>query len=277
MSLDSDLSSRSWWLQPHWTLPAFLPFLMMPPSSESLDAGFQLTSSIPRCPSGRMRLRFKAGGGVGGGMGTPRGPGIKCFLSWEEGKSFVSAGGLPVTPPPPPQAPEADYLEACVVSVLQIHVTQPPGDILVFLTGQVCDVGEGLAVCTHRETRLAGRPPVTLGPLVFPTPNPGGDRGCLRDAPGSLPPPGLQNPGAPGAAHLCQPAFRHAGSDLPAHAPRGPKGQLEKAVFFTPLPHATSSGKGSRCLPCARRVLGSAAAARPGGRQSSAAGAGGGL
>ncbi|NXS75784.1 DHX16 helicase, partial [Pandion haliaetus] len=34
-------------------------------------------------------------------------------------------------------APEADYLEACVVSVLQIHVTQPPGDILVFLTGQV--------------------------------------------------------------------------------------------------------------------------------------------
>nr|DBA20571.1 TPA: hypothetical protein GDO54_017333 [Pyxicephalus adspersus] len=34
------------------------------------------------------------------------------------------------------KAPEADYLEACVVSVLQIHVTQPLGDILVFLTGQ---------------------------------------------------------------------------------------------------------------------------------------------
>jgi len=27
-------------------------------------------------------------------------------------------------------------LEAAVVTVLQIHVTQPPGDILVFLTGQ---------------------------------------------------------------------------------------------------------------------------------------------
>uniref|UniRef100_A0A8D2PRI1 RNA helicase n=1 Tax=Zosterops lateralis melanops TaxID=1220523 RepID=A0A8D2PRI1_ZOSLA len=37
------------------------------------------------------------------------------------------------------KAPEADYLEACVVSVLQIHVTQPPGDILVFLTGQVSE------------------------------------------------------------------------------------------------------------------------------------------
>lgn len=34
------------------------------------------------------------------------------------------------------QAPEADYLEAVVVTVLQIHVTQPMGDILVFLTGQ---------------------------------------------------------------------------------------------------------------------------------------------
>ena len=34
------------------------------------------------------------------------------------------------------QAPEADYIDAVVVSVLQIHCTQPKGDILVFLTGQ---------------------------------------------------------------------------------------------------------------------------------------------
>jgi len=34
------------------------------------------------------------------------------------------------------KAPEADYLDAAVVSVLQIHLTQPKGDILVFLTGQ---------------------------------------------------------------------------------------------------------------------------------------------
>lgn len=32
------------------------------------------------------------------------------------------------------KAPEADYLDAAVVSVLQIHLTQPKGDILVFLT-----------------------------------------------------------------------------------------------------------------------------------------------
>jgi pre-mRNA-splicing factor ATP-dependent RNA helicase DHX16 len=35
------------------------------------------------------------------------------------------------------KAPESDYLDAVVVTVLQIHVTQPlDGDILVFLTGQ---------------------------------------------------------------------------------------------------------------------------------------------
>jgi pre-mRNA-splicing factor ATP-dependent RNA helicase DHX16 len=35
------------------------------------------------------------------------------------------------------KAPEADYLDACVVTTLQVHITQKvPGDILIFLTGQ---------------------------------------------------------------------------------------------------------------------------------------------
>lgn len=34
------------------------------------------------------------------------------------------------------KAPEADYLHAAVVTTLQIHVTQPAGDVLIFLTGQ---------------------------------------------------------------------------------------------------------------------------------------------
>lgn len=34
------------------------------------------------------------------------------------------------------KAPESDYLNAAVVTTLQIHVTQPPGDVLIFLTGQ---------------------------------------------------------------------------------------------------------------------------------------------
>ena len=35
------------------------------------------------------------------------------------------------------KAPEADYVDAAIVTVLQIHISQPVnGDILVFLTGQ---------------------------------------------------------------------------------------------------------------------------------------------
>lgn len=32
--------------------------------------------------------------------------------------------------------PETDYLEGGINTVLQIHLTEPPGDVLVFLTGQ---------------------------------------------------------------------------------------------------------------------------------------------
>lgn len=33
-------------------------------------------------------------------------------------------------------SPEADFLKAAITTVFQIHISQPPGDILVFLTGQ---------------------------------------------------------------------------------------------------------------------------------------------
>lgn len=32
--------------------------------------------------------------------------------------------------------PEPDYLEASLITILQIHLMEPPGDILLFLTGQ---------------------------------------------------------------------------------------------------------------------------------------------
>uniref|UniRef100_A0A673WYF3 ATP-dependent RNA helicase DHX8 n=1 Tax=Salmo trutta TaxID=8032 RepID=A0A673WYF3_SALTR len=32
--------------------------------------------------------------------------------------------------------PETDYLDASLITVMQIHLTEPPGDVLVFLTGQ---------------------------------------------------------------------------------------------------------------------------------------------
>jgi len=36
----------------------------------------------------------------------------------------------------PHASPQADYLHAAVVTTLQIHVTQPAGDVLIFMTGQ---------------------------------------------------------------------------------------------------------------------------------------------
>ena len=32
--------------------------------------------------------------------------------------------------------PETDYLDASLITVMQIHLTEPPGDVLVFLTGK---------------------------------------------------------------------------------------------------------------------------------------------
>ncbi len=33
--------------------------------------------------------------------------------------------------------PESDYVDAALITVMQIHLREPAGDILVFLTGQV--------------------------------------------------------------------------------------------------------------------------------------------
>ena len=38
-------------------------------------------------------------------------------------------------------APESDYMDAALITVMQIHLTEPEGDILLFLTGQVGHAG----------------------------------------------------------------------------------------------------------------------------------------
>lgn len=52
------------------------------------------------------------------------------------------------------KAPETNYVEASIVTVLQTHLTQGPGDILVFLTGQ--DEVETAADELQRRTRALG-------------------------------------------------------------------------------------------------------------------------
>ncbi|KAK9669170.1 hypothetical protein RND81_13G113200 [Saponaria officinalis] len=51
------------------------------------------------------------------------------------------------------KAPEADYLDAAIVTTLQIHVTQPPGDILIFLTGQE-EIETAEEILKHRTRGL---------------------------------------------------------------------------------------------------------------------------
>ncbi|GLT72453.1 hypothetical protein SLA2020_443870 [Shorea laevis] len=51
------------------------------------------------------------------------------------------------------KAPEADYLDAAIVTVLQIHVTQSAGDILVFFTGQE-EIETAEEILKHRTRGL---------------------------------------------------------------------------------------------------------------------------
>lgn len=51
------------------------------------------------------------------------------------------------------KAPEADYLDAAIVTALQIHVTQPPGDVLIFLTGQE-EIEAAEEIMKHRTRGL---------------------------------------------------------------------------------------------------------------------------
>ncbi|KAG0587933.1 hypothetical protein M758_2G172300 [Ceratodon purpureus] len=54
------------------------------------------------------------------------------------------------------KAPEADYLEAAIVTVLQIHVTQPSGDVLVFFTGQE-EIETAEEILKHRTRGLGSK------------------------------------------------------------------------------------------------------------------------
>ncbi|KAK2636542.1 hypothetical protein Ddye_031334 [Dipteronia dyeriana] len=52
--------------------------------------------------------------------------------------------------------PESEYIDAAIVTVLQIHVTQAPGDILVFLTGQE-EIETTKEILNHRIRGLGGK------------------------------------------------------------------------------------------------------------------------
>lgn len=62
--------------------------------------------------------------------------------------------------------PERDYLEAAVRTVLQIHLCEPPGDILLFLTGE-----EEIEETCKRLTRVRRRLTCQLIEIAGSQPN----------------------------------------------------------------------------------------------------------
>ena len=62
------------------------------------------------------------------------------------------------------QQPETDYLDAALVTVLQIHLSEGPGDILVFLTGQE----EIDTACEILHERIKALGPAVPPLLVLP-------------------------------------------------------------------------------------------------------------
>jgi ATP-dependent RNA helicase DHX8/PRP22 len=51
------------------------------------------------------------------------------------------------------KAPESDYLDAALITVMQIHLTEPEGDILLFLTGQE-EIDTGCGILFERVKAL---------------------------------------------------------------------------------------------------------------------------
>ena len=54
--------------------------------------------------------------------------------------------------------PETDYLEAALLAVMQIHLEEPAGDILLFLTGQE-EIDTACQILHERMKKLGGDAP----------------------------------------------------------------------------------------------------------------------
>jgi ATP-dependent RNA helicase DHX8/PRP22 len=66
---------------------------------------------------------------------------------------------------------EADYLDAALITIMQIHLTEPPGDILVFLTGQ--EEIDTACQILHERMKALGEdvPPLIILPVYSALPS----------------------------------------------------------------------------------------------------------
>lgn len=69
------------------------------------------------------------------------------------------------------KAPEPDYLDAALITVMQIHLAEPPGDILVFLTGKE-EIDTSCEILYDRMKQLGkGAPPLLVLPVYSALPS----------------------------------------------------------------------------------------------------------
>mmetsp|Transcript_15866 Transcript_15866/g.35547 ORF Transcript_15866/g.35547 Transcript_15866/m.35547 type:complete len:1098 (-) Transcript_15866:65-3358(-) len=68
--------------------------------------------------------------------------------------------------------PEQDYVESSLMTVLQIHLTEPSGDVLVFLTGQE-EIDTACQILHERMQKLEGQgpPPLIILPVYSALPS----------------------------------------------------------------------------------------------------------
>ena len=73
------------------------------------------------------------------------------------------------------KAPESDYMDAALITVMQIHLTEPEGDILLFLTGTdsmfCCSIRQRRKSSTHLQrarvsTVIRRRPRLVVVPFL---------------------------------------------------------------------------------------------------------------
>eukprot|EP00892_Ulva_mutabilis_P006507 jgi/Ulvmu1/4228/UM191_0001.1 len=88
------------------------------------------------------------------------------------------------------QEPERDYLEAAIRTVIQIHVHEEPGDVLVFLTGEE-EIEDACRKITREIETLQAAPNSKVGPVkvlpLYSTLPPKQQQRIFEDAPAATP------------------------------------------------------------------------------------------
>ena len=91
-----------------------------------------------------------------------------CSFFHDSRAAYVQGRQDPVRVLYTPQ-PEEDYLDAALVTVMQIHAEQPPGDVLVFLTGQD-EIDSMARLLRDRATSSPSGPGLMIAPLYASLP-----------------------------------------------------------------------------------------------------------